>query len=62
MNFFQKIKFILVKIKIYLRYEKNIKTTIKWILTGKEITNFTYKIRNENSSYRQFGFYWLSSL
>ena len=48
MNFFQKIKFILIKIKIYLKYKKNIKAAIKWILTGKEITNFTYKIRNEN--------------
>lgn len=48
MNFFKKIKFILIKIKVYLRYKKNIKTTIKWIFTGKEITNFTYKIKNEN--------------
>ncbi len=48
MNFLQKIKFVFVKINIYLRYNKNFKEIFKWILTGKEITNFTYPIKNEN--------------
>tara|TARA_Y100001958_G_C21179199_1_gene509414 strand:+ start:452 stop:1246 length:795 start_codon:yes stop_codon:yes gene_type:complete len=48
MNPFQKIKFIFVRINIYLRYNKNIYNTIKWILAGKEITNFTYPIKNNH--------------
>tara|TARA_Y100000816_G_scaffold292262_1_gene286660 strand:+ start:1576 stop:2367 length:792 start_codon:yes stop_codon:yes gene_type:complete len=48
MNLFQKIKFIFVRLNIYLRYNKNINEAIKWIIAGKEITNFTYPIKNNH--------------
>jgi len=47
-NFLNQIKFIISKINVYLRYKKqSISYGIKWILFGKEISNFTYEIKNE---------------
>lgn len=48
-NIFYELRFILSKINVYFRYKKNsIMLGIKWILFSKEISNFTYEIRNEN--------------
>jgi hypothetical protein len=42
-----KLKFIISKINIVLRYKKNkLLIIIKYILFGNEISNFTYKINN----------------
>jgi hypothetical protein len=47
-NFLNQIKFIISKINVYFRYKKkSISCGIKWILFGKEISNFTYEIKNE---------------
>ena len=48
LKFFKKIIFIVSKINVYLKYQKKIKEAIKWILFGKEITNFTYGLKNIN--------------
>ncbi len=49
MKIFYRIKFILIKINIYIRYKKRkVIPVLKWIFFGKEITNFTYEIENQN--------------
>ena len=48
-NIFSHFKFLLSKINVYFRYKKkSIILGIKWILFGKEISNFTYEIINED--------------
>ena len=48
-KFLHSIKFFFSKINVYMRYKKKkIILGLKWIFTGKEISNFTYEINNIN--------------
>ena len=49
LDIFKSLKFFLSKINILIRYKKQkFYFALKWLLFGKEISNFTYEIKNHN--------------